>query len=73
MILQFLAISQDTGKDNVNSDCLSRSPLPEVEPYGLVFTLNSINEMPITCADIKKQTDLDKDLLQLKRFSYTCG
>lgn len=58
------------GKDNVNSDCLSRLPLPEtvtvVEPYELICAVQSIDENFISCAEIQKHTDLDKNLVQLK-------
>ena len=60
------------GVDNVNSDCLSRIPLSDTEhvcePYELIFSINSINVMPITCHDIKNHTNMSKDLTELKHF-----
>ena len=60
------------GKDNVNSDCLSRLPLTETkhkcEPYELIFALQSLNQIPITCNDIKQHTNMDPNLVQLKHF-----
>ena len=60
------------GEDNVHSDFLSRFPLPEtvqeVEPYELIFTVNSLNNMPVTCTDIKQYTDSDRDLCELKQY-----
>ena len=65
------------GVNNVNSDFLSRLPLPdtvrESEPYELIFVLQSLNNMPISCSDIKSHTDNDKDLCLLKeciRFGF---
>ena len=59
-------------KDNVNSDCISRLPLTETklkyEPYELIFALQSLNEMPIPCNDIKQRRDIDPYLVQLKHF-----
>jgi hypothetical protein len=65
------------GQNNVNSDCLSRLPLNdtvhECEPYELIFTVNALNSMPVTCVEIKQHTDLDKDLVQLKHYiKYGC-
>ena len=60
------------GSLNVNSDCLSRLPLPEskheCEPYELIFTCNSIDKMPINCKDIQFHTAQDKDLCQLMHY-----
>ena len=60
------------GKDQVHSDCLSRLPLPEtvpeVEPYELIFTVNTLQEMSINCLDIAAATDNDNDLKQLKGY-----
>jgi len=60
------------GKDNVNSDFLSRLPLRETvpinEPYELVFVIESLNSLPITCSDIQKYTDEESDLRQVKEF-----
>ena len=58
------------GKDNVNSDCLSRLPLSETasesEPYEIISTLHALDTDYISCDDIKKHTDLDPDLIVLK-------
>lgn len=58
------------GTDNVNSDCLSRLPLPEqghdCEPYELIFTVNSLSDMNITCVEIQKETDKNESLSELK-------
>ena len=60
------------GIDNVNGDFLSRLPLPETseieEPYELIFVIKSLDQMPITCEDIRKHTDENKDLLKLKEY-----
>lgn len=60
------------GKDNVNSDCLSRLPLPDVssqcEPYEIIFTINSLDRSIVTCAEVERHTDQDETLLQLKKF-----
>ena len=54
------------GEDNVNSDCLSRLPLNETvnieEPYKLMFVIKSFDEMPLTIANFKNHTDVDKTL-----------
>ena len=45
------------GQDNDNSDLLSRLPIPEndfqVEPCELIFVIDTLKEMHITCDDIK--------------------
>ena len=60
------------GAENVNSDCFSRLPLPDTvktnEPYELIFALDSINDLPITCKEIEKHTSLDRDLKELKSY-----
>jgi len=60
------------GSCNVNSDCLSRLPLPETtgiyEPYELVFTINELAKKTITCKEIEQHTNLDKNLVQLKQY-----
>ena len=60
------------GKNNALSDCLSRLPLPEtvniLEPYELVFSIQSINNSLITCDDIKLHTNRDKDLIELMQY-----
>ena len=58
------------GNVNVNSDCLSRLPLPECEanicqPYELIFALEAFENMPITASDIRYHTESDKDMLEL--------
>ena len=60
------------GKDNVNSDFLSRLPLPETskieEPYEVIFSLKTLDKMPITCSDIRDHTDRDEKLFKLKSY-----
>ena len=60
------------GVNNVHSDCLSRLPLPETvnesEPYELIFTVDSLNNMPVTCTDIQQYTDNDRDLSEVKHY-----
>lgn len=60
------------GRDNVNSDCFSRLPLPatspEFEPYELVFTIKSLDNMPITCAEISEHTLKDSELMELIQY-----
>ena len=57
---------------NFLSDCLSRLPQPEtspiVEPYELIFTIESLDDRAISCVDIKNITDKDKNLVDLKRY-----
>lgn len=57
------------GKDNVQSDFLSRLPLPETvinsEPFELVFSLNSVNDTFIDHSIVKEHTNADPDLLLL--------
>lgn len=64
------------GISNVNSDCLSRLPLPDTvqnsEPYELVFTVKTLDKLIIS-SEIQKQTDLDGDLVKLKHYiKYGC-
>ena len=63
------------GIDNVNSDFLSRFPLNETstvnEPYEVIFAINSLENMPITCEDIKNVTNKDKILCVLKQYIRT--
>ena len=60
------------GSDNVNSDFLSRLPLQETiqieEPYELIFVVESLDSMPITCGDIAACTDADEELRQIKQY-----
>ena len=60
------------GANNVNSDCLSRIPLEETEqtcdPYELIFSINSIDSMPITSVDIKNLIKKDKNLNELLHY-----
>ena len=60
------------GVNNVNSDYLSRLPLPEMEkscePYEIIFAVSSLDTMPVTCDDIKSQTNASKDYCMLKHF-----
>ena len=57
------------GKFNVNSDWLSRLPLPDTnhvcEPYELVFTVNSLRDLSISCETIKQHTENDQHMSQL--------
>ena len=60
------------GSENVNADFLSRFPLPETteinEPYEVIFVVEKLNEMPLTCKDIQIHTDKDKNLFKLKNY-----
>ena len=60
------------GSDNVHSDFLSRLPLPvtcdEVEPYELVFVINSLDTSPISHDAIREHTQRDQNLTQLMSF-----
>ena len=60
------------GSDNVNSDFLSRLPLKETveinEPFELIFSIKSLENMPITCHDIMLHTDRDQNLSKLKYY-----
>ena len=60
------------GKENVNSDFLSRHPLNETEencePYELIFVINTLDNTPISCYDIEKCTNSDSFLCQLKSY-----
>ena len=60
------------GCQNVNADFLSRLPLKDTmevdEPYELVFTINSLNDSPITCNDVMNHTNSDANLVKLKRY-----
>lgn len=66
------SLEYSKGSLNVNSDCWSRLPLAETvaetEPYELIFTVRSLDAMPVTCAEIQRHTELDADLVQLKHF-----
>ena len=56
----------------MQSDFLSRLPLgdtvTQTEPYELIFTLQTLEETPITSDKIKQATDLDPDLKDLKQY-----
>lgn len=58
------------GKDNINSDCLSRLPLPDTvsvcEPYEIVFPLETLDNNLITVNDVKTCTDADNNLNSLE-------
>ena len=60
------------GCDNVNSDFLSRLPLDEtndeIEPYELMFVVDSLNKTPINCKDIAYHTDKDSDLCLVRKY-----
>ena len=60
------------GSDNVHSGFLSRLPLPvtcdEVEPYELVFVINSLDTSPISHDAIREHTQRDQNLTQLMSF-----
>lgn len=65
------------GCDNVQSDFLSRMPLPETtpesEPYELVFSIDSVDQSIITYEQVKADTDRDDDLVVLKSYiRYGC-
>ena len=65
-------IEYSRGKDNVHNDCFSRLPLSDTvrdsEPYELLFTVNSLDDMLSTCFDIRQHTDQDPDMTLLKQF-----
>ena len=72
-ISQFHYVFQySKGSANVNSDCLSRLPLPETihecEPYELIFVLDNIDAHIITCDNIREQNDKDKNLVELEHY-----
>lgn len=60
------------GSHQLNSDFLSRFPLKEteesIEPYEIIFALQSMDESPITCDLVKQHTDSDKNLVLLKQY-----
>lgn len=57
------------GELNVNSDCLSRLPMPDTvvedEPYELVFAIRALAQLAITCEDVKYHTKEDPGLSEL--------
>ena len=60
------------GSENVTSDFLSRLPLKEIdetiEPYEIIYSINAIDEMPVTVNDVRKHTDADITLRTLKSY-----
>lgn len=60
------------GTDNVNSDCLSRLPLPDIrsqcEPYEIIFNVNSLEESIVTCENVEIHTNQDPNLVTLKKY-----
>ena len=60
------------GKENAQSDFLSRMPLPvtveEVEPYEIVCSLECLETNNVTCKNIQAHTDSDPDLVTLKSY-----
>ena len=60
------------GVDNVQSDCLSRLPLPhfpaESEPYELVFLVNSVHKELISYETVKQHSNLDPSFQLLQRY-----
>ena len=60
------------GHLNVQSDCLSRLPLKETsnepEPAELVLLIKQLKEKKLSCEDIKKFTDSDPDLSNLRQY-----
>lgn len=60
------------GSNNVQSDFLSRLPLPHtesvVEPYELVFVIESLDDLVISHKTVREQTERDTDLVELKSF-----
>lgn len=65
------------GSDNVQSDCLSRLPLPvtapESEPFELVFALDSISDKLISHELIQWHSEQDSDFILLKEYiKYGC-
>lgn len=60
------------GLDNVNSDFLSRLPLSDtenhVEPYELIFVVDSFSDTPLTYSDIEEATNSDSNLCTVKEY-----
>ena len=60
------------GKDNVQSDCLSRLPLADIpkinEPEELIFHVNIINDQFISFKTIGEYTNADSNLTLLKQY-----
>ena len=58
------------GKNNVTSDFLSRLPLSNSEeihePYEMIFAVNFLNNFSISSDLVRKHTDDDKSLIELK-------
>ena len=64
------------GADNVQSDCLSRLPLPdsvpESDPFELIFAHESICQGLLTHDLVKQLSERDPDIKQLQKF-IKCG
>lgn len=62
-------INYSKGSDNVQSDCLSRLPLPdtvtEIEPFEIIFSIDSLDNMNVTSSDVALHTKMDKNLVEL--------
>ena len=60
------------GVDNCNADFLSRLPLDETvdfnEPYEVIFAVNSLDNMYVSCDDVIRETNKDEKLLKLKSY-----
>ena len=60
------------GSINIHADCLSRLPLAdtveECEPYEIVFMLDSLEKLPVTCEQIRVQTQADPNLSELIQY-----
>ena len=56
------------GVDNCNADFLSRLPLDETvdfnEPYEVIFAVNSLDNMYVSCDDVIRETNKDEKLLK---------
>ena len=70
-------VQYSCGKDNVQSDFLSRLPLPdtvpEVEPFELIFAVNSIESELIDHKTVKDHSARDPDfVLLMKYIKYGC-
>ena len=60
------------GVDAKNSDFGSRLPLQDTvdldEPYEIIFAVECLNKLPITCNDVMVHTNNDKNLAKLKKY-----
>ena len=61
-----------SGKENVQSDFLSRMPLPDTvhvnEPYEFVFCIGSVNTNFIDCSTVKEHSSRDAHFVLIKKY-----